>query len=463
MMKEYDLVVVGGGPGGYVAALRARTEGASVALVEARELGGTCLNRGCIPSKTYLQYADVLERMDQAREWGIETGEVRVNMSRMLDRKNRVIGRLRSGIESLIRSRKIELFRGIGTARGDGVVEIGQPDGTIAIRGRSIILATGSAPFLPPIEGLERAKVHTSDTIFDLPELPSSICIIGGGVIGVEFAQIFASFCVNVTIVELTDRLIPSEDADASRVLHQALREKGVTILTGHRVRSVRRKDDGLAEVTMTYPDGREITSAYGEVIVCVGRKPNLQGLEPLNLKMNGNHVAVNEYLETSVPNVYAVGDLIGGYQLAHAASAEGIVAAVNAVTSSKARMDYRVVPRCIYTSPEIASVGMSEQEAEKRGYKVRTAVYPLHASGKAMAMDARTGFVKVIADSAYGEILGAVIVGPHATEMISEASAFLFLEGTVEEMARMIHPHPTLSEGLFEAAAALTGKGVHM
>ncbi len=461
-MEKYAIVVVGGGPGGYVAAIRAAKAGRSVALIEADELGGTCLNRGCIPSKTLLRHSEVIEHIKKAKEWGIETGEISFSLDRMMERKNQVIQRLRTGIASLLKTNKIELYRGMGNVHPDLSIDVQAKEGQRRIQAEKVIIATGSKPAVPNIPGIDQTPVHTSDTIFDITEIPRSLAIIGGGVIGVEFACIFANLNVDVTIIELADRIIPTEDTDASAVLYKSLQAKDIHILTRHQVASLRQHGK-LKEITLQTPEGKLEKRTFDEVLVAAGRKPNMSGVENLNLRMNGSHIEVNDRLETSIPNVYAVGDVIGGWQLAHVASAEGLVAAANAALQTEETVNYRVVPRCIYTFPEVASVGYSEHEAEKLGYRIKKTTYPLRASGKAMTMDETEGFTKVIADEKYGEILGVVIVGPHATEMISETSAFIFLEGTIEELAKLIHPHPTLSEGIFEAAHALVGHGVHL
>lgn len=458
-MKSFDVAVIGGGPGGYVAALRAAKEGRRVALVEADQLGGTCLNRGCIPSKTLLRHADVIEEIRQAKAWGIETGDVQLSLEKMMARKDQVIQRLRAGIAALLKAGKVTVYNGRGVVRPDKTIAIdgAEPE---TIQASSIILATGSMPFVPPIAGLDQVPYHTSDTIFSLTEIPQSVAIIGGGVIGVEFARIFASLGSAVSIVEMAPRLVPNEDPDAAAALAKALQKRGVSLLTDARVESAAQRD-GRIVLEVSRAGGEKSQLATDTLLVSVGRKPNLSGIDQLGLTMDGPFVRVNEYLETNIPGIYAIGDLIGGWQLAHVASAEGLTAARNAC-GERVRMDYKAVPRCIYTHPEVASVGLSEAEAKAQGYAVKTAVYPLPQLGKMMAMDERDGFVKVIAEEKYGEILGVVMVGPHVTEMISTATAYLHLEGTMEELAGMIFPHPTVSEGLLEAAASWLGKGIH-
>jgi dihydrolipoamide dehydrogenase len=458
-MKSYHIAVVGGGPGGYVAAIRAAKEGKTVALIEADHLGGTCLNRGCIPSKTLLRHAEVIEDIQVAKSWGIETGDLTLSLAKMMARKDQVIQRLREGITALLKSGKVDVYQGTGTVSPDKTILISGTEES-SLQADSIILATGSVPFVPPIPGTDVVAYHTSDTIFGITQIPKSMVIIGGGVIGVEFACIFESLGTKVTVVEMAERLLPMEDPDASTALNKALKKKGITILTQTKVDSLATKGNETI-IQVTDPSGKVSELLCSEVLIAVGRRPNFSGIADLGVKMNGPFVAVNEYLETSLSGIYAVGDLIGGWQLAHVASAEGTTAALNA-SGQRISMDYKVVPRCVYTHPEIASVGLTEEEARNQGYAVKVSFYQHAANGKALASDHRDGFVKIISEEKYGEILGTLLVGAHVTEMIATPSAFIYLEGTVEEMANMIYPHPTVSETFIEAAASWLGKGIH-
>ena len=451
MKSSYEIVVIGGGPGGYVAALRAAELGKKTALIEADFLGGTCLNRGCIPSKTYLKHSEIIEQIEKAKDWGIETGSLTFSFDKMKKRKDEVIERLRGGIAFLLKQGKIDVYNGYGSLLAGGRVKVKTESGEETIQADKVIIATGSTPSVPPIPGLDSVQYDTSDTIFDLLDIPKSVIIIGGGVIGVEFATIFASLKTEVTIIEAADRIVPTEDAEASKFLAKLMKKKGIKLHVGAKVQKVE-ETSGVKTVVCVDAKGKELSLEAETLLVSTGRRPNLSATKEVSLEQNGPFIQVNDQMETRMANVFAVGDVIGGWQLAHAASAEGVVAANNAAGVLD-RIDYKVMPRCIYTLPEIASVGLSEEEARKQGIEVLTEKFDFAGSGKALSAGEPEGFTKVIFEAKYGEIIGVVMAGAHVTEMISEASAFMYLEGTVEEAAKMIHPHPTISETFFEAA----------
>lgn len=459
-MTAYDVVVVGGGPGGYVAALRAAKKGKKTALVESDFLGGTCLNRGCIPSKTLLKHAEIIEGIEKAKNWGIKTENLSFSLKEMFARKDQVIATLRSGIEHLLNAGKIDVYNGYGTIQDDKKVTVVTGNESYQITGEKMIIATGSQPALPTIDGLDSVNYHTTDTIFSITEIPQSIVIVGGGVIGVEFANIFTSLKTEVTIVELGNRIIPTEDEDASKALLKSLKKKGVKVLTNYQVTSIE-ESNHKKTVSITSEKGKAKSLTVDEILLAVGRKPNLSAVSELGLKMNGRHIAVNDYLETSKKDYFAVGDVIGGLQLAHVASAEGLTAVEN-LDSKKEKMNYKVMPRCIYTNPQVASIGMSEAELKEKGIKYKVNKYSFSGNGKALASGETEGFSKVMIDEKFGEILGVVMVGAHVTEMISQSSAYMYLEGTVYELANMVQPHPSLSEVLMESANSLIGKGIH-
>jgi dihydrolipoamide dehydrogenase len=456
-LKNYNIVVIGGGPGGYVAAEEAAKHGQSVAIVENQYLGGTCLNTGCIPSKTLLRHSEVIEQMEKARSWGIEFENVSISFEKMMHRKTKVIQQLRQGVKGILNSAHVDIYHGTATVLENNQITIESPLKTEHISAEKIIIATGSKPSVPKISGVERVSYHTSDTIFEISEVPKSVVIIGGGVIGVEFACIFSALNVQVTIIEMANQLLATEDEDVAELITKKLKRDKVQIITSAKVKEFSENENDKSILVETV-DGNLVTIDTEVLLLATGRSPNLSAVSKLNLLMNGPFIAVNKQMETSMPNIYAIGDVIGGWQLAHVASAEGIVAASNACGYMK-EINYKAVPRCIYSSPEIACVGMTEKEVKKMGSSVRIETFPLAASGKALAMDERNGFIKLIADETYGDILGVVMVGPHVTEMISEASSLILLEGTVDELASIIHPHPTLSEGMWEVARNWLGK----
>ncbi|QKS72458.1 dihydrolipoyl dehydrogenase [Paenalkalicoccus suaedae] len=450
-MHEQDVIVIGGGPGGYVAAIRASSFGQRVTLFEAEKLGGTCLNTGCIPSKTLLRHTEVLYELAHAAAFGIHVGKPEIDWSVMQKRQEDVVKTLRNGVQHLLKKSGVNVIRERAVVTGkDGDTHTVEAAGE-TFKAKSIILAMGSTPVIPPIPGL--GDYDTSDTIFSLQELPASMTIVGGGIIGIEFATIFSSLGVDITVVELGPRIMPTEDPDASELMAKLLTERGVRIVTETSVTRV----DGQ---TVHLSDNTTVTAE--RLLLATGRKPNTSAVADLGLEMTGTAIQTNTFLETSVEGIYAIGDLNGTVPLAHTASAEGLIAANNASGRTKEQIDYDQVPRCVYTLPEIASVGITVEEAERRGMSVRAVKTPIRSNGKALAAGITEGFVKLIAEETYGEIVGVVIVAPHATDMISEATAYMQLEGTVTELAKLVHPHPTLSESIFEAANSFLHLGIH-
>ncbi|MFD1449084.1 dihydrolipoyl dehydrogenase [Oceanobacillus profundus] len=457
-MQKFDVAIVGGGPGGYVAAIRAAKEGLTVALVEGRDLGGTCLNRGCIPSKTLLKHAEVLEQIKNAQAFGITVNDVTYSIEAMVERKNTVVNTLKNGIKGLLKQNKINVFEGYGIVSENKTITISLDKENTTIQAEHIILATGSKPFVPPLPGLDNVSYYTSDTIFDIEDVRSKLVIVGGGVIGLEIGCIFNRLGTKVEVVEMADRIIPNEDEDATKFLTKQLKKSGISIHTGTKITGFK-QDNGKTIVEMEKNQKQQIIET-DSVLVAVGRTPNVTGIEDLPVTFEGKFVNVNQSMETSIPGIYAIGDLVGGYQLAHAASEEGI-RAVKHILGHEIHGE-SLIPRCVYSFPEIASVGLTEAEAKKAGYKVKVKKVDLAANGKAITANENSGFVKIIADEKYGEILGVVMVGAHVTEMISAGTAFMHLEGTVEEIESMVFPHPTVSEALFETAAAWMENGIH-
>lgn len=450
-MEEFDLVVIGAGPGGYVSAIRAAQLGKKVAIVERKKLGGTCLNVGCVPSKALLKHSEMVEEIQKANSWGIMTGELSIDFPKLMKRKDQVVQTLTGGVDHLLKKNKITFFQGEATITEDLVVSIGDDK----IRGRDILLATGSKPFIPPIKGLDKVNYLTTDSFFDLKELPKSMVIIGGGVISVELAFAMAPLGTKVTIIEVAPDILLTEDLDARKIIKKQLQRKKVQTIIKAEIREVEQGKVILAD--------QEIP--YDTLLVATGRTPNIKVAKDLNLKMDASNkfVAVDDFYETSKKHVYAVGDLIGGYQLAHAASAEGLIA-IHAMNGEKPQLlDQTEIPRCVYTHPEIASFGLNEEQAKNADYDVKVTTSSLAGNAKAIAMGETEGFIKIISDQKYQEILGAVIVGANATELIGEILAMKHSEGTMRELASLIHAHPAISEAIGESASALFKQAIHM
>ena len=449
-MKEFDLLVIGAGPGGYVSAIRAAQLGKSVAIIEKKKLGGTCLNVGCIPSKALLKHSELVEEIQKANRWGIHTGELSIDFLKLMERKNQVVKTLAGGVEHLLKKNNIEIFQGEASLTGGLIVTVGAE----TLRGKDLLLATGSRPFIPPINGLHHVNYLTTDTFFDLKKLPKQLVIIGGGVIAVELAFAMAPLGTDVTIIEVAPDILLTEDEDARKVIKKRLKKKQIQIITLAEIQEVKEGKVLLAD--------QEI--AFDTLLVATGRKPNLEVATDLNLKLDSANkfVEVNEFYETSKKHVYAVGDLIGGYQLAHAASAEGLIAVQAMNGEAPQPLNQTEIPRCVYTHPEIASFGLSEDQARKSNYDVKVTVTPLAGNAKAIAEGETEGFVKIISDQRYQEILGAVIVGAKATELIGEIVAMKHSEGTMSELASLVHAHPAISEAIGENANALFKQAIH-
>lgn len=461
-MKAYHLIIIGGGPGGYVAGIRAAKEGLQVALVIGDDLGGTCLNRGCIPSKTMLKHAEVIEQIQGAKTYGITVNDFSVSIGDMVKRKNTVVNTLKTGVKNLMKQNKIAVYEGTGHVREDKTVSIVSATGSETIQADHVMLANGSQPLVPELPGLDAIHYDTSDTIFDVETVPAHMVIMGGGVIGLEIACVFASLGTEIEVVEMAERILPGEDPEAADYLARELRKKGITIKTGAKITGFR-SNKGKNVVELETAKGNAATIETDRVLIAVGRTPNLTGLDNLGVAFDGRFVQVDRNMQSSIAGIYAIGDLIGGFQLAHAASDEGIrtVQHIAGNSGTGAQPD-AIIPRCVYTFPEIASVGMTEAQAKESGYRVKTKKIDIAANGKAIAAGETNGFMKLIADERYGEVLGVVMVGAHVTEMISQATAFMVLEGTVDELGSMVFPHPTVSESLSEAGSAWLEKGIH-
>ena len=454
--------MIGGGPGGYVAAIRASQLGLRTVVIEEREMGGTCLNRGCIPTKALLHAAEIYQTIRHCGEFGLSAGEISFDYQQVAARKDKVVRQLRRGVESLVHSHGGTILTGRALIRNRQEIEVSGPQPAM-VRADKIIIATGSRPSRPPIPGLDGERVIDSDGALALTRCPDRAIIIGGGVIGVELATLFNGFGKQVTILEMMNSLVPGLDADLSAALRRSLEKKGVVIHTGVRVTAV---ENGESSVCCRFSGsgGEPLQSAAADlVIAAAGRRPNSEnlGLENLGLTTIKGYIPVDDHLQTAVPGVYAIGDVIGKVQLAHAASAHGLIAAANAAGGNQKQND-AVMPACVYTSPEIAWIGRSEAQARQEGYTVRAGQFPVASNGRALTMGESEGFVKIVTDEKTGEILGAQIFGPRATELVAEMGLAMNLESTIAEVAATIHPHPTISEMLMEAAHAAEGSCVH-
>jgi len=470
---QYDVIVIGSGTGGYVAAIRAAQLGLKTAVVERYpSLGGTCLNWGCIPTKALLEHAHALKIAQEAAEWGINFGKADVkptiDMTRVHARKNKIVTGITKGVEFLFKKNKIDWVKGTGRLTGKGGVEVTGADAR-KMTAREIIVATGSAPRSVPGVEIDKKHIITSDEAIHLADVPKSIAIMGSGAVGVEFASIFRRFGSEVTVIELLPRLVPNEDEQVSAELEKAFRKRGIVSKTGTRVTSARVKG-GNVTIEMQGPDGKTESLTIEKLLVATGRGPVTDGLgaAEAGLTLDRGFIKVDELFRTGVPGISAIGDVItmgkGPHaQLAHLSSAEGILLAERIAGREVQPINYDHVPGCTYCDPEIGSIGLTEKEAANRGYDVRVGTFPFGVLGRAKIAGEIEGFVKIVAEKKYDEVLGVHMIGPRATELVAEAAVALRLESTVEELIRTIHAHPTMSEAVGEAAHAVHGAAIHM
>lgn len=456
--KKFDVVVIGGGPGGYPAAIRAAQYGKTVALIEAKDLGGTCLNRGCIPSKALIANGQVLQQVREAEKFGIIVGQISFDFSKMMARKDQVVSKVRKGLEGLIASNKITLFRGFGTFLSPKKIDVTGQDNAV-IEADNVIIATGSEPRTIPAFPFDYKKVHDSTSLLEIRELPKKIAIIGGGIIGCEFASLFSVLGVEVIILEMLPKIIPMEADSISQTLTKAFKKKGIVIETGVLVEGIDTSGPG---VEVKIAGGKKINADIA--LVAVGRTLNTSkiGLDKAGVTVSENGmVPVKETMETNVPGIYAIGDIASKWWLAHVASHQGVVAANN-ICGHPSRINYDSVPNVIFTEPEIATVGMSLESAIERGFKATVGNFPFQALGKSQATLQTEGFAQIVSDTETGQILGAQVVGHEASALIAEMGLAIANELTLECVTETMHAHPTIAEAWLEAALVASEMPIH-
>ncbi|NCO23532.1 MAG: dihydrolipoyl dehydrogenase [bacterium] len=462
-MNEIDVAIIGGGPGGYVAAIKAAHLGLKAVLIEKDKLGGVCLNRGCIPTKALVGTAELLNQLQRAKEFGIQVKEYSYDFPAIMKRKEMIAKRMSSGVGQLMKANQIRVIQGEGNILEPGVVEVINIEGKKElIKTENIIIATGSSVMKIPIPGLENEGVIDSDGALSLSELPTKMIIIGGGVIGIEFAGIFKAMGVEVTVVEMLPRILLPIDEEIANRLAFILKRQGIKILTNSKVEGIEKTNQNF-KVLISNPEGKQRLETE-KVLLAAGRVPDFGNInvQKLGIELEGRAIKVDQKMRTNIPGIYAVGDVVGKIMLAHVASREGIVAVEN-ISGKEVLMDYKVVPNCVFSLPEVASVGLTEEEARKKYDQIKVSKFPYLANGKALGMGETEGMVKIIADSDTSELLGLHILGAHASDLIAEGTLALSMEATAEEIVNTIHAHPTLAETIAEAAEGIIGKPIHL
>lgn len=458
------LVVIGGGPGGYVAAIRGAQLGAEVTLIEKEKLGGTCLNVGCIPTKVLLHSSELLNEVKEAKALGIEVNEeVKVNWPQLQNRKNTVVNTLVSGVSSLLEHNKVKVINGTAAFEGKSSIKVTKDQGESEnIQFDNVIISSGSVPFIPPIDGRELEGVIDSTGALSLDSIPKSMVIIGGGVIGIEFANIFNSLGCKVTVIEMLPFILPPVDREISEILKEKLKKDGTDIYNNCKVTKIENNNENL-KVSFE-EDNSKLNIEAQKVLIAVGRRANISNLnlESTGVSIEKGYISVNDNMETNIKGIYAIGDCTGKNMLAHVASDQGVIAVENIMGENK-KMDYKTVPACVYTKPELASVGLTEEQAKEKGIDYKVGKFPLIANGKSLIMNDTEGLIKIIADKKYEEVLGVHILGLRATDLITEAALALRLEATLEEIITTVHAHPTIGEAMKEAALAVNKEAIHM
>ena len=463
-MKEFDVAIIGSGPGGYVAAIRAGILGLKTALIEKDPfLGGTCLHRGCIPTKALLHTAELFDEIKKSSSIGIDVAGATLDINQIHTYKQGVVDKMAKGIVFLMKKRKVEVFQGLGSFVDANTIRIAGAGGAENIRAKYIIIATGSTPSHLPHMKPNGSTIMDSDMILKPGDIPASLAVIGSGAVGTEFASVFQSYGSDVHLIELLPRLLPIEDEECSAQLERSLKSRGMKCYTSTEVTEAQVNKNGVT-LTLKKPDGAS-TLEVARVLVATGRRPVLDGLnhEAVGVAMNKRFVAVDEFMRTNVPNIYAIGDVVATPALAHVATREGILAVDHLAGKHVQTINYLAVPNCTYSHPEVASVGLTEKAARDAGHDVVVGKFPFSALGKATILQDTAGFVKIVAEKRYDEVLGVHIIGPKATELIAEATLGLKLETTVEEVANTIHAHPTLAEAMLEAAHGVYGEAIHI
>lgn len=453
------IAVVGSGPGGLNAAMCASRLGAEVVLVEKDHLGGVCLNKGCIPTKALLRSAEVFSLLKKADDFGIVLENPRVDLKKMVERKNKLVERLRFGVESLLKKHNVNIVGGRARLLSPNLLCVDTSNGgPETIETDKIILATGSDDLVPPFVDTEREAVLTTSRALKIEHLPSSLVVVGGGAVGVEFASLFNALGSDVTLIEMLPQILPQEDPELSGAFRERLEARGIKVVVGTKVEGV---DYKLKGVSVRLFEGKAVSAE--KILVAVGRKPVVAelGFEEVGVFMQDGAIVVDEGMKTSVPNVYAVGDVIGRAMFAHVAMAEGLVAGSNALDGDE-KMTYELIPNCVYSFPELASVGLTKEKAGELGFKVKVGRFPLAAGGRAHTLRETEGFIQLLMDTTHDRILGCQIIGYNATELIHEATLAIKLKATVRDLIETMHAHPTLSEGFVEAARSIYGKEIH-